>query len=223
MIAGQNERDRLIAERDALRVAHAEMAAMVGVLENLPRASHKVEEPAEEASEETPRRRKDTVAFWDRVMQEIADLMEDRLLKPTEIFRLLDDDLAREAPKWTDKKWCAAFLADRMRGRAKEGKFFEEPKPGYFRSRSAVAQPAFDVAGSGALAATFPEAATMPNVAPSPVVAAPRAAVRPSLRRLVVAHDDAAPEEASPQVESDPAAVWSLDERDARDAYLAEE
>ena len=63
---------------------------------------------------------------------------EEDLGESEEIFRLLDDDTARNAPKWTDKKWGPGFLADRMRGRAKEGRFFEEPKPGYFRRLSAI-------------------------------------------------------------------------------------
>ncbi len=46
---------------------------------------------------------------------------------------LLDEGTSREAPRWTTKTWSASFLADRMRGRADEGRYFEEVAPGVFR------------------------------------------------------------------------------------------
>lgn len=183
-IAGQNERDRLVAERDVLRLALAEMTAIVDVLQGVPRVGPKTQESPENDVEQPARRRKDTIAFWDRVMQEIVELMEGRSFRAEEIFRLLDERTAREAPRWTEKKWCPSFLADKMRGRAKERKFFEEPKPHYFRPLGNAAPKAFGTEGSLALATTAPEPPPMPGAATAATKVTPQALARPSLRRI---------------------------------------
>ena len=159
--AGKNERALLLAERDALKLALAEASAIADTLERrlgLPDAT------AEETGAEPVRpRRKDTTAFWNRVMLEIFDLLGDRTLGIEEIMASLGEETSREAPRWTTKTWSGSFLADRMRGRADEGKYFEEVAPGLFRR----------LIGSG-------EAA----LAPAPAVDAVEAPSHPSLRTL---------------------------------------
>lgn len=130
--AGRDERDLLLAERDALRLALAEAAARADALEERgrPEGDGRAGRPSRTHGE--------VVAFWNRVMLEVEALLEGRQLDAKAIIALMDQGTRREAAAH-DEDWGPVLLAKKMRQRIGESKFFEEPARGVFRRRTTAA------------------------------------------------------------------------------------
>ena len=77
------------------------------------------------------RQRSENIAFWKNVMEEIVALLGPRSLTAAQIIEEMSPGTIRKA-KEADKSWCPANLADRMRGRVRNKKYFEEPAQGVF-------------------------------------------------------------------------------------------
>ncbi len=142
-VAARNERNGLVVERDRLRLALAETAARADALEEMMRAMHWGDDanqgplPAEVAVDPA-----DAVAasagFWDRVMEEVYELLGDRVLGARAILAELPEETNHEAGG-RDGAWGPGRLSHKMRQKIKRGQLFLEPHGGAFCRRPEVA------------------------------------------------------------------------------------
>jgi hypothetical protein len=123
-----------IAERDAVRLALAVASARVDDLEQMlalrtPGADGDGVEPIREPAVADG---EDARAFWNRVMQVIFELLGERTLAVDDVLAALPPEIAAEAIR-RDRLWGPSRLAQKLRERAKRGRFFLEPEEGVFR------------------------------------------------------------------------------------------
>ncbi len=128
LLAAQNELGRVIAERDAARTALAEAFAMVDGLE---KRVGLLEKGVTVEAAELSLKLSGKIKFWKSVMEEITALLGDRRLTAAQIIAEMSP-VTKEKAKEADPSWCPANLADRMRGRARKQRYFEEPAQGVF-------------------------------------------------------------------------------------------
>ena len=128
-----NDHDELVEKFDALKLAYvAAMARVKALEERLGIADSEVD--GYDVADAALGRRREATAFWNRLMREVADLIGIQQLGPELAFKLLGADTHREAEAWSKpKKWSDAVLSDKMKGRAKEGKFFERVGDGLYK------------------------------------------------------------------------------------------
>ena len=128
LIAAQNELGRVVAEREAARIALAEANAMV---DNLERHVSRLEKGVPVEAAKLSRQRSANIAFWKSVMLEIVALLGTRSLNAAQIIDELSPETRRRAER-IEADWCPANLADRLRGRVRKHKYFAEPTQGVF-------------------------------------------------------------------------------------------
>jgi hypothetical protein len=128
-LGAENELDKLRLERDALKLALAEAAARADAFEDRANSGrsgirHESDEPVQAPGEVGG-----ASGFWDRVMQEVFDLLGNRALESRDIFAELRKDTAAEAAR-RDGAWSPGRLAHKMRTKIKKNILFKEEGDG---------------------------------------------------------------------------------------------
>ncbi|MCW6512060.1 DNA-binding protein [Lichenifustis flavocetrariae] len=129
-----NEHDELVEKFDAVKMAYvAAMARVKALEERLGIAGNETESDGEETNA-VPGRRGAAIAFWEGLLRKVADRMGSQHLKPDIAYLLLKPEDHREAEEWSkNRTWSAAVLGDKMEGRAKKGKLFEQVGEGLYK------------------------------------------------------------------------------------------
>ena len=127
-VAAQNELQRVAAERDALETGLVEAFTMVDGLEKTIKL---LGEGVPAQAAKLSQQRSENIAFWKKVMSEIVVLLGTRSLSAAQIIDELSSETVQRA-KEIEADWCPANLADRLRGRVRNEKHFEEPAQGVF-------------------------------------------------------------------------------------------
>ena len=137
-LGAQNELNMLKAERDALRQALTETSARADALEDRMNLGPSGSGGASEEPVQAPDESGGADGFWDRVMQEVFDMLDSRELDARSIAEKLSEKTAAEAVR-RDGAWGPVRLAHKMRIKIKRRQLFAEPRAGIFRRRAQAA------------------------------------------------------------------------------------
>ena len=138
-LGAQNELNRLMAERDALKLALTETSTRADALEDLMNLGSPGIGEAAGTPVQAPGESSGSDRFWNRVMMEVFDLLGERELDARTIVEGLSEKTVEEAAG-RDGGWGPVRLAHKMRIKIKRNQLFEEPQSGLFCRRAQAAK-----------------------------------------------------------------------------------